>query len=319
MTNKVGIIGMGHVGSTLAHQLIVSGVAEKYVFIDKNNAKVNSDALDFRDALPNLNTHFEVTVNNYAALKDADVVISALGNVQIEKETHNNRRAEFTFTRKQVPSVGKKLKASGFHGVLVDITNPCDAITNLYQKATGFPKNKVMGTGTLLDSSRLKRTVGDVFSVDPRSVSGYNLGEHGDSQFTAWSTVKVLDQPISKWCQENNLDLKAISQKIKLGGHKVFFGKFYTNYGIAAAASHLVQCILNDSHQVLPVCNFRKDYGTCLSYPAVVGRKGVIKPLNLTLTKMEKEKLANSAKCIKQASSYTVKSEATAYVKAVKD
>ena len=248
MTRKVGVIGMGNVGSTVAHYIVAMGFADDLVLIDKNEAKVKADALDFEDAMANLPFHTNITVNDYSALKDADVIVSALGNIKLQDNPNADRFAELPFTRQAVKEVAQKIKESGFKGKIVAITNPVDVITSLYQKITGLPKNHVLGTGTLLDSARMKRAVAERLNLDPRSVDGYNLGEHGNSQFTAWSTVRVLGRPLTE----------------------------------------------------LPVSNFREEYGVYLSYPAVVGRDGVVEQAQLDLTEEELQKLQTSADFIKE-------------------
>lgn len=300
MTRKVGVIGMGNVGSTVAHYIVAGGFTDDLVLIDTNEDKVQSDALDFRDAMANLPFHTNITVNDYAALKDADVIVSALGNIKLQDNPNADRFAELPFTREQVPTVAQKIKDSGFNGKIVVITNPVDVITSLYQKITGLPKAHVIGTGTLLDSARMKRAVADKLHVDPRSVDGYNLGEHGNSQFTAWSTVKVLDQPITKLAQEKGLDLNELDHEAKMGGWTVFKGKKYTNYGVATAAVRLVNTILSDALTELPVSNYREEYGVYLSYPAVVGRDGIVEQARLNLTEEELKKLQTSADFIKE-------------------
>lgn len=300
MARKVAVIGMGNVGSTVAHYIVANGFADDLVLIDTNEDKVNADALDLQDALPNLPFHTNITVNDYAELKDTDVVVSALGNIKLQDNPNADRFAELPFTRSQVPLVAQKIKDSGFHGKIVVITNPVDVITSLYQKITGLPKNHVIGTGTLLDSARMKRAVAARLNVDSRSVEGYNLGEHGNSQFTAWSTVKVLDQPIAELAKKRGLDLGKLDHEAKMGGWTVFKGKKYTNYGVATAAVRLVYTILSDARTVLPVSNYREEYGVYLSYPAVVGRDGVVEQVQLDLTDEELKKLQTSADFIKQ-------------------
>ncbi len=129
-------------------------------------------------------------MNDYSALKDADVIISAVGNIKLRDNPTDDRFAELPFTSEAAKKVGAQIKTSGFHGKMVVITNPVDVITSIYQQVTGLPKNHVVGTGTLLDSARMKRAVAAKLNIDSRSVVGYNLGEHGNSQFTAWSTVQ---------------------------------------------------------------------------------------------------------------------------------
>ncbi|WP_251546459.1 L-lactate dehydrogenase [Limosilactobacillus caecicola] len=300
MTRKIGVIGVGHVGSTAAHYIVANGFADDLVLIDKNEEKLHADVLDFQDALSNLPFHTNIIENDYSALADADVIISAVGNIKLQDTPKVDRFVELPFTRDAVSEVAQKIKESGFHGVIIAITNPVDVITSLYQKITGLPKNQVIGTGTLLDSARMKRVVAEKFDVDPRSVSGYNLGEHGNSQFTAWSTVKVMDQPMTKLAKENNLDLDELDHDSKYGGWLVFHGKKYTSYGVATAAVRLANTVLSDAHTELPVSNFREEYGVYLSYPAIVGRQGIIKQCQLDLTDEELDKLQNSANFIKE-------------------
>lgn len=300
MTRKVGVIGMGNVGSTVAHYIVAMGFADDLVLIDKNEAKVKADALDFEDAMANLPFHTNITVNDYSALKDADVIVSALGNIKLQDNPNADRFAELPFTRQAVKKVAQKIKESGFKGKIVAITNPVDVITSLYQKITGLPKNHVLGTGTLLDSARMKRAVAERLNLDPHSVDGYNLGEHGNSQFTAWSTVRVLGRPLTELADKRGLDLEELDKEAKMGGWTVFQGKKYTNYGVATAAVKLVNAILSDSLTELPVSNFREEYGVYLSYPAVVGRDGVVEQAQLDLTEEELQKLQTSADFIKE-------------------
>ena len=300
MTRKVGVIGMGNVGSTVAHYIVAMGFADDLVLIDKNEAKVKADALDFEDAMANLPFHTNITVNDYSALKDADVIVSALGNIKLQDNPNADRFEELPFTRQAVKEVAQKIKESGFKGKIVAITNPVDVITSLYQKITGLPKNHVLGTGTLLDSARMKRAVAERLNLDPRSVDGYNLGEHGNSQFTAWSTVRVLGRPLTELADKRGLDLEELDKEAKMGGWTVFQGKKYTNYGVATAAVKLVNAILSDSLTELPVSNFREEYGVYLSYPAVVGRDGVVEQAQLDLTEEELQKLQTSADFIKE-------------------
>ncbi|MBC6349326.1 L-lactate dehydrogenase [Lactobacillus sp. IBH004] len=298
MSNKIGIIGDGHVGSTVAQQLILTGLVDDLVMIDVNEAKVRADQLDFQDAMANLKHHTTITINDYSALKDADIVISAFGNIELE--AGGERFAELNYNRERIGAIAEAIKKSGFNGILLAITNPVDAITNMYQELTGLPRKHVIGTGTLLDTARMKRAVGERMNVDPRSVEGFNLGEHGNSQFTAWSTVKVLEKPITEVAKAKHLKLEDLNDEIKFGGQTVYKGKQYTNYGISAAVTRLVETIQSDAHTEMPVSNYQEKYGTYLSYPAIVGRDGIIQTVELTLTDEEEKKLQASAATIKE-------------------
>lgn len=302
MTRKVGVVGLGHVGTAVANYLLFSGFTDELVLIDKNEKKLNAEATDFADAMANLNFHTKIIVNDYQALQDADVVVSALGNISLQKDNKKHDRfVELAFNQQAAKEVGTKLKEVGFHGILVSISNPCDVIAALYQRFTGLPTDQVVGTGTLLDSARMKKAVAQALNVDPRSVVGYNLGEHGNSQFTAWSTVRVFDQSIKDLAaQDPKLNLDDLNEKVRAGGYTVYHGKHYTNYGIAAAAVHLTNAILTDSHEELPASYYHEEYGTYVSSPIIVGRKGIFKKVKLDLPEDETAKFKQSAAYIKE-------------------
>lgn len=300
MTTKIGIIGDGHVGCTVAHELIISGLVDDLVMIDVNEGKVTADAIDFEDAMANLPNHVNVAVNDYDALKDAEIIISTLGKISLE--TKGDRFEELKYNKKQLQPITESIKKSGFNGILLVISNPVDAITNLYQQLTGLPKEHVLGTGTLLDTARMKKTVAKKFNVDPRSVSGFTLGEHGNSQFTAWSTVKVLEQPITELAKTASWSLDDLEDQIMNGARSIFIGKQYTNYGVSAAAVRIVRAILTDSRTELPVSSYQDKYGTYMSYPAIVGRDGIVAKIELKLTPEEEGLLLKSAETIKEKS-----------------
>ncbi|USS93588.1 L-lactate dehydrogenase [Fructilactobacillus ixorae] len=299
MTRKIVIIGSGHVGATLAHMIVANGFADELVLIDQNEAKVTADAIDLREALPNLPFHTAITVNDYAALGDADIVVSALGKISLNDGAKEDRFSELDFNSQQVKAVAPRIRDSGFNGILVVISNPVDAITQMYQQITGLPRKHVLGTGTMLDSARMKRAVADKLDLDARAVTGYNLGEHGNSQFTAWSTVRALDQPLTELAHTRNLDLTALDHEARHGGYAIFNGKGYTNFGIATAASRLINVIYSDAKAVLPVSNYRDQYDVYLSHPVIVGRDGVIADVPLHLTAEELGKLQKSADFIR--------------------
>ncbi|GEA94604.1 L-lactate dehydrogenase [Weissella viridescens] len=292
MSRKIGIIGMGSVGSAIAHGLIAQGVADDYVFINRGEAKAVANQLDFEDAMANLETHANITINDWSALADADVVISTLGNMAMQQNNPTGDRfAELKFTSSMVTSVGTDLKNSGFTGVLIVISNPVDVITTLFKDVTGLPASHVVGTGTLLDTARMQRIVGAKLNIDPRSVSGYNLGEHGNTQFVAWSTVRALGQPMEKLAAVRDLDLAEINDQARKGGFDIVNGKGFTSYGVATSAIRIAKAVMSDAREELVLSNLRPEYEAYLSYPAIIGREGVVEQCPLDLTDAELEKL----------------------------
>lgn len=295
---KVAVLGMGNVGAAVAHHLVVAGKVDDLYLYDTNEDKVKADALDFKDSMNNLDHFTNIYINDYDALSDVDIIVSALGNVKLLDVPNPDRFAELKFNRPLVLEWGARLKACGFKGIIINITNPCDAICALYQQASELPREHVIGTGTLLDSARLHRAVSEVFQVSPKAVSGYSLGEHGDSQFVAWSTVKVFGKHIEELCADSDISLPAIDDAVRVGGFTVFFGKKYTNYAISAAAVRLVDAVFADAREEMPVSNYREEYKTYLSYPAIVGRSGIVARCELPLTDEELSKLQHSADTI---------------------
>ncbi len=345
MARKIGIIGLGHVGATLLHDLIAGQVFDDYVVIDKDEQKLAADVLDMQDRVANTGQFANFIVNDYAALADADIVVSSLGNISLQGNAAKSRFAELPFTSQEVKDVSEKLLASGFSGILIVITNPVDVITQLYQTYTGFPKERVIGTGTLLDTARMKRAVSqrfglivitnpvDVitqlyqtytgfpkervigtgtlldtarmkravsqrFGLAPTSISGYNLGEHGNSQFTAWSQVRIGQTPIQALLTKEELD--QLAEEARMGGHTVFFGKGYTNFAIAAATKTLIEAVVSNSRALLPVSHYLTAYGTYLGYPATVGRNGIETTVDLDLSQEESALLEQSATIVKE-------------------
>ncbi len=298
MTRKVAVIGVGHVGAAVAHQIVLSGTVDDLTLIDIDEAKVNADALDFVDAQANLPAHTNIYVNDFSQLADTEVIISALGNIGLQR-IKLDRFVEVEYTSNMVKKVALQIKESGFHGKMIVISNPCDIQTMIYQQLTGLPKEHVIGTGTLLDSARMMRAVAQELDIDPRSVTGYNLGEHGNSQFTAWSTVRVLGRSITEIAAERDLNLENLNEEARVGAYRVMKGKHYTNFAIAAAANRLLNVIMSDARAELPVSNYRPEYDCYLSYPVVVGRDGILASTKLTLTPEEAEKLQASATYIK--------------------
>lgn len=297
MARKIGIIGMGNVGAALTHGLIAQGLFDDYVLIDTNEAKVTADAIDFKDAAANVSHHANIVVNDYTSLTDADVVVATFGNIALQDNPEADRFAEFSFTSKQVASISSQLNNVGFKGILIVVSNPVDVMTSLFQHYTGFSHSRVIGTGTLLDTARMKRVVSERFGVDARSVYGYNLGEHGNSQFTAWSQVRVKGRPIQEVA--NEALLSQLGQEALTGGHTVFKGKKYTSYGIASAAIRLILAVTSDSYEELPVSHYHEEFDTYLSYPAIIGRKGIVERVELQLSDEEEKKLQASADYIK--------------------
>ncbi|MBC1431061.1 L-lactate dehydrogenase [Listeria welshimeri] len=298
MKRKVGIIGAGHVGSDVAFSLVTQGICDEIILIDKVEAKAESEALELRDMSSMTHFYTAVTANDWDGLKEADVIIMAVGPETLLRQ---DRMEELVETSRSVAEIVPKILATGFEGIFVNITNPCDVITMLIQKITGFDHSRVFGTGTSLDTARMRRVVGEALHINPKSVEGYVLGEHGESQFVAWSTVKIGGVHITDYKTETTLDLPALKDTVRFGGWNILTGKGWTSFGIATATANIVGALLSDAKQVFPLAVFSEQTNTYIGQPAIIGANGVIDILEPSLTKEEQANFSNSAAVIRKA------------------
>ena len=284
MVRKVGIVGAGHVGADVAFSLVTQGLCDVIVLLDENQPKAASQALELRDMASLVSSRVKVLANDYAELHDADVLVVAVGPKTLLRE---DRLEELAETRAAVRQVIPQVIASGFGGVILNITNPCDVITQIIQQTSGFPHSQVLGTGTSLDTARMKRVVGEFFGFDPKSVTGYVLGEHGESQFVAWSTVRLGGRPVAELAGDRDVDWAQMDDRVRGGGWDILQGKGWTSFGIATATARLVDVILSDANSVYPVSAWDETLKVYIGQPAVIGKRGVVQTLMPELTAYE--------------------------------
>ncbi|GAB2940117.1 L-lactate dehydrogenase [Hafnia psychrotolerans] len=298
MTRKVGIIGTGHVGADVAFSLVTQGLCDVIVLLDENEAKAASQMLELRDMAALSASRVNVIANDYNELHDADVVVMAVGPKTLLRE---DRLEELAETRAAVRALLPRIIASGFGGVILNITNPCDVITQIIQQTSGFPDQQVFGTGTLLDTARMKRVVGEFFDLDPKSVTGYVLGEHGESQFVAWSTVTLGGRPVTELAGDRVVDWARMESAVRGGGWEILQGKGWTSFGIATAAARLVDAILSDANTIYPVSAWDEKLKVYIGQPAVIGKRGIVQTLQPELTAYENNAYQASARVITAA------------------
>ncbi|WP_413724528.1 L-lactate dehydrogenase [Sodalis sp. RH16] len=298
MQRIVGIIGAGHVGADTAFSLVTQGLCDQIILIDENEAKAHSQGLELRDMASLVSSRVHIVVNDYAALKRAQVVVMAVGPTSALRE---DRMEELLETSAAVGQAVPRIMAGGFQGVFINITNPCDVITRLIQHISGLPVSRVFGTGTSLDTARMKRVVGEFFAVDPKSVDGYVMGEHGESQFVAWSTVRIGGVPIGGFDAGKTLDLPAMKDQVRAGGWQILQGKGWTSFGIGTAAARLVDAVLSDGRTVFPVSVWDERQGVYIGRPALVGAGGIVQSVAVPLTEEEQLAFEASAKVIGRA------------------
>ena len=300
--HKIAIIGLGHVGATVAYTLFTHGTAGQLLLFDRKADKIESEYRDLHDAIAR--DHYTVNVYkadwdnkaDWAKLKDFDLIVSAFGDISATART-GSRQAELEENTAGVREISAKIKNSGFNGILLNITNPCDVIVDLYAKYTGLPKKHVFGTGTFLDTSRMKRFVAEKLAIDPHNVHGYVIAEHGAEQFTAWSTVSAAGKKADEIFTEEQE--KQLNSEPNHSSKIVSKGKGYTNWAIASTAWRLIEDVFSDAHAVVPVSNYDAENDLYLSWPVVLGQDGILKRCNLHLTNVENEKYQTAVKAVK--------------------
>lgn len=305
-TRKVGIIGAGNVGSHLGLQLAVQGLADEVVFYDVNNDKAMGESLDLMDAVSYQPHHFEAYAGTIDDMKDADIMINASGKPRLPGQTRLDMMDGGIATTKEfLPLIEK----SGFDGIIISISNPCDIIAEYIQYKLDYPKNKIIGSGTALDSARLQYQLSDQLKINRRSLTAYLLGEHGDSSMIPWSHVTVagkkLDELLAEKPELYKMDPKdVILEKVHREGYVENTTKGCTEFGVTSATAELVRAIYHNEHKVLPVSVYLDGpYGikdSFASVPVKIGKDGVEDIIELHLTEEEIAELAASIKVLKE-------------------
>jgi len=300
---KVVLIGDGAVGSSYAFALMQQGLAEELVIVDIAKDRTVGDAMDLEDA-SGWSYNKNVYSGSYEDARDADLVVITAGAPQKPGET---RLDLVDKNLKIIKSVVKPIVESGFSGIFLVAANPVDILTLAVQKFSGFPKNRVIGSGTSLDTSRLRVALGKKFRVDPRSVRAYILGEHGDSEFANFDEATIGGRPLKEWAKEAGVsdeDLDVLLDSIVHKAYAIIERKGATFYGIATALARITRAILRDEKYVLPVGAWMEgQYGLHDIYigtPAIVGANGIENVIETKLSADELIKMQASAATLKE-------------------
>lgn len=304
---RVGIVGAGQVGMAGAYAMFVQEICSELVLVDVDGKRAHGEALDLMHG-QGYAGRIVVRDGGFELLGDCQVVVITAGTAQKPGETRldllNRNAAIFR-------EIAAALDRHAPRAVLIVASNPVDILTYVMQELSSRPRGKVIGTGTMLDTSRFRALLGEYYKVDPRSVHGYILGEHGDSEFAAWSTVTIggkspagagiLGRP---W---NQADMDRLFERVRNAAYEIIDGKGYTNWAIGLVIARLVNIILDDRCSIQPVSTrLVDDYGiegVCLSVPTRVGMDGVEGHVHLRLEPAEEEALRRSAAIISEATS----------------
>lgn len=303
---KVAIVGCGLVGSTTAFSLVTQGVCDEVLMIDINNERALGEKMDLQDSIEYLNRNVKVINGGYADCGDADVIVITAGAPPKAGQT---RLDTLEASAKICKSIVEPIMASGFDGIFLVISNPVDIIAHYIKVLSGLPKNQVIGTGTAIDSARLKNFIADLVKVDPRSVHAYSMGEHGDSQMVPWSTVTVAGKPFYDVIADNKdlvgeVDLDELVYKTTREGWEILERKGTTYYGVSTACVGIIKAILNDENKIIPVSTYLDgEYGEKDVYagvPTILNRTGASDVLEIHMTPGELARFRESTKLIRE-------------------
>lgn len=299
---RIAIIGAGHVGATAAYALMLRALFHEIVLIDSNQALAETEAADIADANA-LARPARIRAGDYADAACAGIAVITAGGVTHGAQTRLSVAAESAAI---VTDCVGSLMDAGFQGVLVVAVNPVDLMTLVALRRSGLSPARVIGTGTLLDTSRLKQTLSETLKVSPASVEAFVLGEHGDSEVAAFSTVRIGGQTLEQFCAGSvELDQAAIARQVRDAGYDIVKGKGYTSYGVATAIVRICEAVIRDERAVVPVSTLLTgQYGLsdlCLSLPCVLGAGGVERVLAPDLDPDEAVALAASGRVLMTA------------------
>jgi L-lactate dehydrogenase len=301
---RVAVVGVGNVGATFAYALLLSGLASEIVLIDANRAKAEGEAMDLNHTVP-FTYSTRVWAGDYADCAGASVTVFAAGAGQKPGETRLDLiRKNAAIWREIVPEVVKHNP----DGILLVATNPVDALTYVAWKLSGFPAERVIGSGTILDTARFRYLLSQHFGVDARSIHAYIIGEHGDSEVPVWSLANIAGMRLPEFCEAQKLphDRQAMEEiflQTRDAAYRIIERKGATYYAVAAGLMRITQAILRNQSTVLSVSSLINDYYSMsdvyFSLPAVIDRGGVENVLRLELSPDEIEKLRHSAGMLK--------------------
>jgi L-lactate dehydrogenase len=309
-TSKVIIVGGGAVGSAYANALIMQDIADDIGIIDLNRERATADALDLSHSL----TYSPVSTKRvysaeYHMCHDADIVAICANAPTAQFDADASRMDLLEANFKMVKSITEQIMASGFKGIILVVTNPVDVISRVIAELSGLPTQQVIGTGTLIETARMRTIVAEYIAIDPRNIHGYVLGEHGDSGFTAWSNVHIGTMPLERWLENNPqygmAAVQDMDERIRRVGFDIYRAKGATTFGIAGALARITRAILRNENVILPISTaidhrYGKP-GVFAGVPAVINRGGVRELVHLFLDDDERQLLGASVAILDEA------------------
>jgi L-lactate dehydrogenase len=308
---KIVLVGTGFVGMSMAYSLLTQRGIDELVLVDVNKDKAEGEAMDLSHGLPYAaNSKMVIKAGGYEECADASVIVITAGAAQKPGQT----RLELTAINTQImKGISEEIKKSGFNGVIVVASNPVDIMTYVVQKVTGLPTNQVFGSGTMLDTARLRYMIGKYLDVNPNNVHGYIMGEHGDSSFISWTNSYIGSKSLLELLDEQGKgleDLLEIYNEVRDAAYEIIEKKHATYYGIGLSLNRLVAAILNNEDLILSVSAYQNgEYGQkglYIGVPAIVSRDGIRDILKLPLNEVDQCKFDQSCENIEKIIKETV-------------
>ena len=305
---KAVMIGCGFVGSASVFSLMQSGLFSEIAMIDADMSKAEGEAMDISHGIP-FAKQMKIYAGSYDDVTDAGIVIITAGANQKPNETRLDLVNKNVAIFKQIiPEIAKR----SFEGILLVVANPVDILTHVAQKLSGLPENRVIGSGTVLDTARLKYRLGEHLSVDSRSVHAFIIGEHGDSEIAVWSSANVSGIPLNDFCEmrghfQHEKAKRGIAEQVKNSAYESIQRKHATYVGVAMAVKRICEVIVRDEKSILPVSTaMHGEHGiedVVLSMPCIVGKDGIETKVPISLSAEEERKLKESVEILKKTMS----------------
>ena len=297
MYNKVVLIGCGNVGMSYAYALLNQRTSvNELCLIDLNTERIIGEVMDLNHCLAFAPSKIAIKVGSYEDCRDAKIVVICAGANQNAGET---RMDLINKNSKIFKSIVGSVMENGFNGIFLVATNPLDVMTYLTWKYSSLPAHKIIGSGTILDTARLRYLIGNRLNINPKNVHAYVIGEHGDSEFVPWSNATICIQSIRKFIQEDQLEV--IKNQVKDAAYEIISRKGATYYGIGMCLVRITNAILSDENSIITVSTFDRDNKIFIGYPAIINNKGIVQRVELDLDSNEQEKLQYSINVIKDA------------------
>lgn len=302
---KAVMIGCGYVGAASVFSLMQSGLFSEIALIDVDKEKAEGEAMDISHGIP-FSKHMKIYAGDYEDVRDAGIVIITAGANQKPNETR------LDLVHKNVAifkSIIPEISARNFEGIILVVANPVDILTHVAQKLSGLPENRVIGSGTVLDTARLKYSLSEHLGVDSRSVHAFIIGEHGDSEIAVWSSASVSGVPLDAFCEmrghfHHDEAEEQIEEKVRNFAYEIIERKNATYFGVAMAVKRICEVIVRDEKTILPVSTMMHgEYGiedVVLSMPCILGKDGIENKVPISLSKQEIKELQESAEVLKE-------------------